>query len=405
MAAVLGWIVLLAAAVAAAAGAAGAGRRWRRERRTLEAESAFLDGAVRDLREKVERERVREGAWGGFRKFMVTRRRDAARGVVSLEMRPHDGHPAPPFVGGQFLTFRLKTGEDRMPATRCYSLSDGPREDGCYQITVKRVSPPGEVSSYFHDHVREGDILDVGAPAGDFTLEKSGGRPVVMIAGGVGITPFLSMLSAMAAAGDAREAWLFYGVRCAAEHVAADRLRELRDRLPGLRMVVFYSAPESAGERAECDVVGRVDADAVKRRLPSCNYEFHICGPSAMLDKMVADLKEWGARWQSVRYEAFGKASVKKRRVTDESGERHKITFAKSGVSVMWTPSMGAILDVCEQNGVSAESGCRAGNCRACMTPVRAGEVRYISRPGCVPEAGSCLICCSVPGGDLTIDL
>ena len=149
-------------------------------------------------------------SWIGFRKFQVARKvcEDGAQQVCSFYLAPHDGRPLPAFQPGQFLTiqFYIKAatnGQQRavQPTVRCYSISDCAKSD-CYRISVKRVAPPrdnadappGVVSNYLHDHVEEGDILDIKAPSGSFILETERAAPVVLIGGGVGITPVLTRI-------------------------------------------------------------------------------------------------------------------------------------------------------------------------------------------------------------------
>ena len=171
--------------------------------------------------------------WRGLRKFRVTRKVKEAEGVYSLYLKPYDGKPVPLFVPGQHLTLQVQVQDQPKPLTRCYSLSDAPVFPDRYRVTVKQLTPPDEapgappglVSSHLHEVLREGATLNVQAPSGRFYLDLTKDRPVVMIAGGIGITPLMSMLGAMHAFGRPSEAWLFYGLRNRREHTFYDTIR------------------------------------------------------------------------------------------------------------------------------------------------------------------------------------
>ena len=165
-------------------------------------------------------------AWSGFRNFRVDRKEieDGAQSICSFYLVPEDKQPLPTFKPGQFLTFRLEVPAVPAPdgkteqITRCYSLSDAPRQD-FYRVSIKRVPaptgsayPPGRSSNYFHDHIQVGEQLQVRAPGGHFHIDSSD-APVVLVGGGIGNTPVLSMLNWCVAEQPGREVWLFYGVR------------------------------------------------------------------------------------------------------------------------------------------------------------------------------------------------
>src|SRR5262249_26788261 len=140
---------------------------------------------------------------------------------------------------------QLRVAGQAKPIVRCYSLSDRPGYPDRYRVSIKRV-PNGLVSNHFHDHVAVGDIVDVKAPAGQFCLDLTRPTPIVLIGGGVGVTPVLSMLNAVAAAGARRETWFFFGVRESREHVFREHLQSLAVQNPALHLQVCYSAPSEA---------------------------------------------------------------------------------------------------------------------------------------------------------------
>ena len=179
-----------------------------------------------------------------------------------------------------------------------------------------------------------------------------------------------------------------------------------------MRIRICYSTPSKE------DVLGqdyhhgeRVSADLFKKLLPSNNYQFYICGPAPMMNQLTQDLIAWGVPEKSVFFEAFGPATVKKlaaaqtpANVAEKTETAFQVTFAKSGKTLSWKPEAGSLLDFADQNGITIDSGCRAGNCGTCITAIKSGEISYLVEHGAPSEAGSCLACISVPKGPLTLD-
>jgi ferredoxin-NADP reductase len=246
------------------------------------------------LRQRVEtaafqrQEKEQQGhLWEGWRKFVVQRKVQECRDTCSFYLAAYDKKPLPPFLPGQYLTFRLPIPGEPRPIVRCYSLSDSPRPE-YYRVTIKKVPPPagkpdcrpGLASSFFHDQLKEGDVLDVQAPRGQFTLDLARPAPVALIAGGVGLTPLLCMANALATRGMSRETWLFYGVRNRGDHVMKDHLRQLARQYPQFHLRVCYSNPTAEDvQGTDYDHGQRVSLDLLKADLPSNNYEFYVCGP------------------------------------------------------------------------------------------------------------------------------
>lgn len=356
-------------------------------------------------------------AWSGWRKFRVDGKVLEAESVCSFYLAPHDGRPLPSYLPGQYLTFRLKIPEAArvQKVTRCYSLSDSPNPE-YYRVTIKRIGPPpnkpdapsGLSSSHFHDRIQVGDILDVKAPAGHFHLDVEHHGPVVMIGGGVGVTPVLSMLNFLATAPGNREAWFFYGIRNGREHVMKEHLRELASQHANLHLVVCYSDPLPEDRKAEdYDHAERVSVELFKKVLGVNNFDFYICGPPPMMESLTRDLGEWGVPEESIHFEAFGPASVKKvaqlPATLPAAGGGYEVTFTRTGRKAVWSGS-GSLLELAEANGVRIDSGCRAGSCGTCVTAVRDGEVHYLRKADAEIEKGSCLACISVPKGPLSLD-
>ncbi|CAG0996992.1 partial Flavohemoprotein, partial [Anaerolineae bacterium] len=264
-----------------------------------------------------------DAAWAGWREFRVTQRvfEDAAQSQCSFFLQPVDGRPLPPFKPGQFLTFGLDVTprtSDRSTATRaitrCYSLSDRP-DPAQYRVTIKRVPAPpdhpefapGLSSNQFHDHVQVGDILRLKAPAGHFFIDPDPNVPAVLIAGGIGITPMVSMLRWCTAQQPQRVIHLYYGLRNSGEHAFKRLLEEIAAAHPPLHLNIVYSRPdESDVQGRDYQHKGHVNVELLRRTLPHGRHQFYVCGPPAMMQALVPALATWGVPVADIRYEAFG---------------------------------------------------------------------------------------------------
>jgi ferredoxin-NADP reductase len=338
-----------------------------------------------------------------------------AKDICSFYFEPHDRRPLPVFQPGQYLTFRLPIPGQPKPVIRCYSLSDAPRPD-YFRVTIKRIGPPpnkpdgapGLASSYFHDELSEGDVIDIKAPGGAFHLEPSDTNPVVLIGGGIGLTPVMSMLNAIVDANAHRDVYFFYGLRNKSEHVMADHLREIAGRNLNVSLNVCYSDPTPEDrEGVDYQHKERVSIDLFKRILPSKDVHYYLCGPPPMMQSLVEGLEGWGVPHDHIHYEAFGPASVKSAAaaahpVPAVGTRKYQISFAQSHKKAVWD-GKSTLLEMAEANGVKLDFGCRAGNCGTCVTAIKTGEVEYPSPPGSTPEAGSCLACVAVPKTDIEL--
>ena len=363
-------------------------------------------------------------AWAGYRPFRVRAKtlEDADGQVCSFELVPEDGQPLAPFLPGQFLTFRLdlpSTQGSTSRVVRCYSLSDAPKAEA-YRVSIKRA-PNGtgvtgvnqHASHYFHDDVKVGSLLQARAPSGHFYLDRGQG-PVVLIAGGIGITPMLSMINWVVQQQPRRELWLFYGVRQAAELVMQAHLEALAARHPNLHLHLCFSASRPASILALPERVhhhhGRIDLRLLRSVLPLKPYHFYLCGPTQLLASLVPALESWGVANERIHFEAFGPASIprKKAGLTPMTGSPFigplAVNFATSGKTCIWRPGTGSLLDLAEANGIDVASGCRSGSCGSCQTTIRAGQVRYAHAPDHTPEPGTCLLCVSTPVSAVTLD-
>jgi ferredoxin-NADP reductase len=351
-------------------------------------------------------------SWQGWRRFVVVRKVAESQDVRSFYLRALDGRPLATFKPGQYLTLRLHVPGQPRAVTRCYSLSDAPRPD-TYRITVKRIAitPRGQAgvaSSFLHDEVDVGNVVEARSPAGAFWLEPTDPTPVVLVAGGIGVTPVLAMLQAIVEAGPPRPVWFFHGVRNSADHAMADPLAAVAARHPQVRLLVCYSQP-SPGEILDdrFQHQGRVDVALIRQVVGDLTVpHFYLCGPPAMMKSLVEGLHVEGVPSGHVHHEAFGPASVKQAARSarlEGAGACHEVAFIRSGRRIPWDGA-STLLELAEREGLALESGCRAGNCGSCATPLFRGEVVYPTVPGAPVPAGACLACVARPASDLELD-
>lgn len=378
---------------------------------------AQINKTVHETKQDAETDLV---TWKGFRRFQIIFKVKEAQDIVSFYLAPVDGKPLPPFFPGQHLTFRLNIPGQPKPVIRCYSLSDSPNHSDYYRVTIKKQSPPkdamdappGLSSSFFHDSLIERDYVDVGAPSGHYYLDMSKDTPLVLIGGGVGITPLLSMLNTITEKNDQgklsnRETWFFLGCHNRQDHLMKEHLKRIAKTHKNVSLHVCYSDPienDISGNGYHHN--GRVTVELLKKVLPSNNFEFYFCGPPRMMGDLHEGLGEWGVPEDNLHFEAFNSSTINTIAGAEskETKSSIKITFSQSQMTLPWNPSSGSLLAFAEENGIMLPSGCRAGNCGSCLTPIKRGLVTYLVEPGKKPDARSCLTCISVPKTDLTLE-
>jgi ferredoxin-NADP reductase len=361
-------------------------------------------------------------AWEGFREFFVQRREfeDTNHSICSFYLVPVDGQPLPVFRPGQFLTFKLLI-EDHISqrlktVVRCYSLSDSPKSD-YYRVSIKRVPAPNEhpemapglSSNFFHEHVHENSPVLLKAPSGHFYLQEDVHLPIVLIGGGIGITPMLSILNTVLESGINREVWLYYGLRNGDEHIMKEHLQALARTYDNFHLHVCYSSPnEKDIEGIDYQHRGRVSISLLRNTLKLMHYQFYVCGPKPLMESMVPGLQEWGVDSSDIYYESFGPATlIKHKKVVDKTDniKAMNITFRQSGKTILWDTAADSLLDFAEANNIEVESGCRAGSCGSCQTAVESGEVNYNQSADADVTPGHCLLCISTPKSDLILDI
>jgi ferredoxin-NADP reductase/MOSC domain-containing protein YiiM len=353
-------------------------------------------------------------AWPGFRRLTVTGIERESDSVISIRLEDPDGAPVPPARPGQYLTLRLQPDTQQRPVLRNYSLS-GPPDAGYYRITVKREHA-GAASGYLHTHLRVGAQIEIAAPRGTFILDSTD-APVLLISAGIGATPVLAMLHALATEHTEREIWWIQGARSGHDHSFAAEARALLTSLANVHTHVCYSRPGSDDlEGRDFQSAGRLTASRLAELSPPRDAEAYLCGPIPFMDEISAGLAAMGIDASRIHTEPFGPApgltpgiaATPARTPHPPSGQPGTgptIEFARSNLAVPWSPDYSSLLELAEACDVPVRWSCRTGVCHNCETTLIAGDLDYSPDPVEPPAEGSALICCSQPRDDVVLDL
>jgi ferredoxin-NADP reductase len=335
--------------------------------------------------------------------------------VISIVFESVDGVALPAPLAGQFLVFKLKIIGHSGPVMRSYSIS-GSKSEGTYRISVKRSSGPG--SQFFHDNVQMGDVLQVSAPRGNFTLGADC-NPVVLLSAGIGVTPVLSMLRSLAVdvTNQKREIWWCYGARNSAEHPFAAEAKSLLDTLPQSHSFIAYSKPGVGDQMGkDFDLSGRLKMELLRQIGVPRFAGFYVCGPPAFLSEIVQGLTLWGVADSQIHGESFGSESsitpgIAAGAMTSPHppagpvGDGPKVSFTRSGLTVSWNSRFGSLLELSEACDIPVRWSCRVGVCHMCETGLIDGRVSYAPEPLDHPSGENVLICCSAPMTDIELNL
>ncbi|WP_284775159.1 molybdopterin-dependent oxidoreductase [Agrobacterium sp. lyk4-40-TYG-31] len=340
------------------------------------------------------------GNWSGERSFIVKAREKLAGHVLRLVLVPEDGLPLPAFLPGQHIGVRIPGAQER----RFYSLiCDGASSDS-FEVAVRR-SPSADplvsfsMSHHFHDHLEVGAELMVTPPSGSFVISPSIDRPIVCIAGGIGITPFLSALRAAAKGGSTAPIMLHYVAGTWETATFERELADLARNSDWLSLNLWLrrgdartqSHVRTGGDIAH--IVATMD-DALLARRPLV----YLCGPAALMDGVRQALVARGMPTADIIAEAFKSELALPKDIAPA-----RITLARSGASFEWTKASGSLLSAALAAGISLPSGCQVGQCESCAVKVTEGQFLCPVETELAPD--SCLTCQSIPLSDMILDV
>jgi len=352
-------------------------------------------------------------AWPGFRRLTVAAIEPESDAVISIRLEDPGG-ALPAARPGQYLTLRIQPDDGQKSLLRNYSLS-GPPDAGYYRITVKREHE-GAASGYLCTRLSVGDQLDIAAPRGTFILDRTH-APVLLISAGIGATPVLAMLQALAKEHSDREIWWLHGARSSRDHSFAAETRTLLASLPNVRTHVYFSRPGPHDlEGRDFDSAGRLTPSLLAELKPPRDAEAYLCGPAPFMDEISAGLAAMGIDASHIHTEPFGPAPGLTPGIAatpartphppaGQPGSGPTIQFARSDLAVPWSGDYTSLLELAEACDVPVRWSCRTGVCHNCETTLIAGKLEYSPDPVEPPADGSALICCSQPRDDVVLDL
>lgn len=351
-------------------------------------------------------------AWSGWRTLRVIAVDRQDRNVTSFTLAGAEALPT--WQAGQSIAVRVPDPTGAGTSIRNYSLSNDPAS-GVYRIGVKR-EVHGAVSRWLHDHVAVGGELEIAAPRGTFVLDAGGG-PVILISAGVGVTPMLSMLHAIAGADAGRAVWWLHGARDGSEQAFATEVRRLLKAMPHSISRVYFSAP-TASDRigADYDERGRLSAEALRRLELPVGARAFLCGPAAFMSDITEALGACGIDPANISSEVFGAhaaltpgirptEAVAPHLPTGPAGTGPVVQFARSAIRAPWGPGYGSLLEFAEACDVPTRWSCRTGVCHNCETALLSGDVDYTIEPLDPPAPGNVLLCVSTPRDGVVVDL
>lgn len=375
-----------------------------------------------DRAARIQQEEKR-GLW---RRFRVARIKQESTVIRSFYLEPADGAPLLPFEAGQFLTLRARSkpqaaGQAAGRAagqiaekilTRSYTVSSPPGEP-YYRISVKREAE-GEMSRLLHDKIMPGDILEVKAPRGSFYIDPAEPRPAVLLGGGVGITPMISMARHVMREGlrtrHLRPLTVLQASRDSAQRAFAEEFRALQQATQGqIRYLSVVSQP-GAGDEPGVDYnsTGRINDETLRQTLALDDYDVFLCGPPPFMQGVYDSLRRLGVRDDRIFAESFGPAALTRApdaattpRPADaaalDEAQSAEVGFASLATSAKWSAKDGTLLELAEAQGLTPSFSCRSGSCGSCATRITQGSVSYRSPPKAAVQPGEALLCCARP--------
>jgi len=361
------------------------------------------------LYHKLDHQRTLERRWQGWRKFSVAQLHEEVPGVKSFVLKAVDRRPIAPYRAGQFITLKLPI-DDGEPLIRVWSISDYQEDPASYRVTVKNEPHSRGGSRFMHEKVTVGSCLDLKPPMGRFVLDRSSFKPVLLIAGGIGITPILAMLKAhLDRVGTIPPVYLVHCCR----NRAVQPFRATLDRLQeqhGIKVLHVYSRPDSHDRPGvDYQVRGHLSIAHLAAFMEGCHIlhggkrvdmpwfesDIYLCGPAAFQEDLRARLIEAGSNADRIFSESF---DAGRSRAKQELLDQAEVIFSTANKSVTWHAESGkSLLELAEIAGLQPTNACRMGVCQSCSAKLVEGSVHYQHRITSAPANGNILICSAVP--------
>ncbi len=341
-----------------------------------------------------------------FESYYVDRIIRESTTIKSFYLKRVDGKELDTYLPGQFVTVQVQPNNGKEILTRNYTLSDAPGKD-YYRLTIKREEH-GKVSQHFHDILNPWDRIKMSKPTGNFYLSNATGKPVVLLSGGVGITPMISMLEYILKQQDARPVYFIHSSLNMKVQPFSKWLRHIATKMDNVHLTISHTFPGASEKKGlDHDHKGLLSKEYLETILPQGKAEFYLCGPIGFMDTMYTFLNEMGVNDVDIFYEFFGEKKLlgSKPKLTDSGLSKYQVVFKESRIGLDWSDDFSNILDFAEAHGIQPLSSCRMGTCLTCETKLVKGEVEYDPEPFMDMPNDKILICCSKPKSDLEIEI
>jgi uncharacterized protein len=314
----------------------------------------------------------------------------------------------PQFLAGQHIVVEVHFNGQAKPVRRCYSLSSISTK-GHWRITVRNSNPsaPNSVADYLHTYATVGKTLRIRGPQGDFTAQLASGKPIVLLAAGIGITPLLSILEDWANGDCSQPIWLFYQVHDNADVPFLHRLLEIARAHENFRFQLYVTRPSLKEFEVPFHPMA-ICGEHVVEQVPWQQAYYYVCGPEGWMSLIVGSLVGQGISDNQILYESFGGVQEHLLHPTNERLVCKKlgnVTFLKTAQTVAFDSMTTNLLEFAESQGVAIDSGCRSGNCGTCVTRLLKGSVKYRHRPQCEHSDDEIVACVAEPDGDIVLDV
>lgn len=338
-----------------------------------------------------------------FQEYIINKIAAESTTIKSFYLSPKNGGAIPDYIAGQFVNIKIQPpGSDKV-LTRSYTLSDSPKKN-YLRLTIKN-DPNGKVSGFMHDIATIGDTVLMSNPAGNFHLTTDANNPLILLSGGVGITPMLSMAEYVNVYQPHRKIYFLHSSLHKNVQPMLQRLKQLNTSNANFGLSIFHSHPlEDEAKNIDYDYEGFI----TKNRIPvSDNAAYYVCGPVGFMDTMFTYLKELNVDEDKIFFESFGGDNKigAKQLLVDSTTKSFDVRLTKSNKQISWREGMGSLLELIESAGLTPDNSCRMGTCSTCESKLTKGTYEYDPEPFMEATEGHVLICCAKPTSDIEIEL
>ncbi|MEC1678465.1 NO-inducible flavohemoprotein [Bacillus mojavensis] len=262
----------------------------------------IADAFIRIEKEMYEHSEHQTGGWKEYKPFVIAKKVRESKEITSFYLKPEDGKPLCEFQAGQYISIKVRIPDSEYTHIRQYSLSDMPGKD-YYRISVKK---DGVVSSHLHNKLHEGDTLEISAPAGDFVLDFSSRKDLVLLSAGVGITPMISMLKTSVSKQPERQIVFIHAAKNSEYHALRDEAEEAAEH-SSVKMAFVYREPTEKDRAGNIQFhEGQIDQQYLKALIANTDADYYICGSPSFITHMHKLVSELGSAPESIHYELFG---------------------------------------------------------------------------------------------------